>query len=816
MPHPPKPAALEPAALSAGFDKGAFAFDTTRDLPPLDGWLGQDRALDAIRMAAETRHSDFNLFVLGTPGSGRHDATREVLAPAAQKRAVPDDWVYVNNFDAPHKPRAMRLAPGMAQRLKHAMETLIDDLANDIPTLFESDDYQSRRHAIEQEFSEKHEAAMGALFERARGRDVAILRTPMGYAVAAMRDGAVISPDKFEKLPKARQQEIEKQVDQTRREMEEVMKELPRCQKASRARVEELNLALAEEGVDAAIAQAFHDLRGVEVIEKYIAGVRKDLIENPELFLIREDGPQAGAFPVATTRHFAKPQFRRYVVNPMVSHTADDPAGAPIVEESLPTLANLIGRVEHASQMGALFTDFTMIKPGALQRANGGYLILDARALLSEPFAWGALKRSLKTGKISIISAGEEMSLISTVSLEPDPIALDVRVILVGDRVLYYLLAAVDPDFATLFKLQADFNDAVPRTPEATDHYARLLGSIARKAGIRPLSAAGVARALLESTRIADDSERMTLNIDRISDILREADYWAARTGQPAIRDVEIDQAVAAAETRAGRVRELSHEAITRDILLIDTEGARVGQINALSVLELGGFRFGRPSRVTARVRVGTGKVVDIEREAELGGPLHSKGVMILSGFLATNFAPDIPMSLWASIVFEQSYGGVDGDSASAAELFALLSALSGVAIDQSFAVTGSVNQFGDIQAIGGVNEKIEGFFDICAARGLTGRQGVLIPHANIQHLALRQRVVDAVTEGAFRIIPIRTVAEGLTLLTDRPAGQRLPDGLYEGGSINRLAEDRLRAFAEARKGFIATPRQGNAEGGEA
>ncbi|MHC0053069.1 Lon protease family protein [Actibacterium sp. D379-3] len=811
----PKPAALDATRLAPAPDPDALNFETTRDLAPLDDWLGQDRALDAIRMAAQTRHRDFNLFVLGTPGSGRHHATRGVLEPVAQGRAVPDDWVYVNNFETPHRPRALRLPPGMALRLKSAMETLIDDLANDIPALFESEDYQSRRHAIEQEFADKHETAMRVLFENARTRDVAILRTPMGYAVAAIRDNEVLTPEQFEKLPKPKQEAIEEKVDQTRKEMEAVLKELPRHQKDSRARVEELNLSIAEEAVDGAIGAAFADLRSNEVIQAHIGVIRKDLIENPELFLISEDGPRAGAFPVATTRHFAKPQFRRYLVNPMVAH---DPAtaatGAPIIEENLPTLANLIGRVEHISQMGTLVTDFSMIKPGALQRANGGYLILDARQVLSEPFAWGALKRSLKTGKVAIISAGEEMSLISTVSLEPDPIPLDVRVVLVGERELYYLLAAFDPDFGALFKLQADFSDVMPRTPAATGLYARLVATIAQRAEIRPLSPPGVARTLLESTRLADDNERLSLNIDRISDLLREADYCAARDGQPVIGAAEIDAAVTAAETRAGRVRDLSHEAITRNILLIDTDGARVGQINALSVLQLGGFSFGRPSRVTARVRVGSGKLVDIEREAELGGPLHSKGVMILSGYLATHYAPDIPMSLWASIVFEQSYGGVDGDSASAAELFALLSALSEVPIDQSFAVTGSVNQFGDIQAIGGVNEKIEGFFDICAARGLTGRQAVLIPAANVKHLALRQRVIDAVAAGQFRIIPIRSVNQGLDLLTGRPAGARDADGIYEAGSINRLTEDRLRGFAEARKGFITPPRPGNDTGG--
>ncbi len=806
------PEPLAPEALRQPFDPEALDFATTAELEPLDMLPGQDRALDAIRMAGDVRHSDFNLFVLGPAGSGRYAAVKQILAGIAEKRPVPDDWVYVANFEQEQKPRALRLPAGMAQRLKAAMERLIDDLANTIPSLFESEDYQTRRHAIEQEYGEKHEAAMSDLFERARENNVAIMRTPMGYMVAATQDGEVITPEQFEKLPEETQAEIEKKVSAIREEMETILKEVPRHQKTVRAKVEALNQSLAEDGVNAAIAEAFADLQGNPVIDDYVAAVRADLIENPELFLIRTEDGRAGAFPVATTRHFAKPQFARYAVNLMVSHDADADTGAPIVEEALPSMANLIGRIEHAAHMGALYTDFTMIRPGALQRANGGFLILDAAQVLSEPFAWIALKRSLRTGRIQIISPGEEMSLISTVSLEPDPIPLDVRVILVGERRLYYLLSLLDPDFAQLFKVQADFEDAMPRSDDSVSLYARLLGSLAKREGVRPLDAPGTARALLESTRMTDDKDRLSLGVGQISDLLREADYFAARDGADAIGPDQIDRAVAAAETRAGRVRDLEQDAILRDTLLIDTDGTRVGQINALSVMQLGGFRFGRPSRVTARVRVGSGKLVDIEREAELGGPLHSKGVMILSGFLGTQFAPDIPMSLWASIVFEQSYGGVDGDSASAGELFALLSSLADLPIDQSFAVTGSVNQFGDIQAIGGVNEKIEGFFDICARRGLTGRQGVLIPQANVKHLALRQRVVDAVAEGRFRIFPIRSVAEGLTILTGRPAGARQADGSYPADSVNRLAEDRLRAFAEARKGFVSAGRREGSE----
>jgi len=453
--------------------------------------------------------------------------------------------------------------------------------------------------------------------------------------------------------------------------------------------------------------------------------------------------------------------------------------------------------------MGALVTDFTMIKPGALHRANGGYLILDVRQVLGEPMAWDALKRCLRTGQISIYSPGERLSLISTVSLEPDPVPLDVRVVLIGERLHYYLLSALDPDFLQLFKLEADFNDHLSRQGDALpDSYTRLIADIARQAGIRALDRAALLRLVRECVRMAGDAERLTLNTGKISDILREADFHADACDAKRIGHDEIEKAIAAREDRAGRLRELSHESIRHGTMLIDTDGQRVGQINALSVMQVGGTSFGRPSRLTARARPGTGKVVDIERETELGGPIHSKGVLILQGYLATNFATTAPMSLWASLVFEQSYGGIDGDSASAAELIALLSALAETPVDQSLAITGSINQFGDIQAIGGVNEKIEGFFDVCAERGLTGRQGVLIPAANVRNLALRRRVIEAAEDGKFRIVPMQTIADGIEVLTGLHAGARGEDGTYPDGSLNRRVEDRLTAFADIRKSF--------------
>jgi len=805
MPLPDDPKPLDATQLCASCDPSAFDFKTTAEVTPLEGWLGQERALDAIKMAAEIRHHDFNLFVLGNAGSGRRAAARELINQVAAKRTAARDWVYVNNFNDPQKPIAISFDHGQGAAFRTAMQVLIDDLASDIPALFESDDYQTRRQAIEETYSEQHETAMNALVERAKERGAAVLRTPMGLVVAAMRDGEVLTPEVFEDLPKGEREKIEAVISEIQGELESILKEVPKQQKKHRAEVENLHVDLMTEVVDTALTEVLGAFRDLPKVSDHITAVRKDLIENAELFLLRENGAQAGAFPMATTQQHLKPQYQRYAVNLIVS-APDKDATAPVVEEDLPSLGNLIGRIEHVSQMGALVTNFTMIRAGAFHRANGGFLILDARQILTEPLSWDALKRCLRTREVAVFSAADRYSLMSTVSLEPDPIPLDLRVVLIGDRTLFFLLSALDPDFATLFKVQADFNDEVPRDTDAMQVYTSLIAALVAKSEIRPLSADGVGAILSESTRMAGDAERLTLNVGLLTDLLREADFWANRDGADTIGAVTVARAIAERDRRADRIPTLTQDAIIRETVLIDTKGTRVGQINALSVIEIGGHRFGRPSRVTARVRMGSGKVVDIEREADLGGPLHSKGMMILQGYLATHYSPDYPLSLWASIVFEQSYGGVDGDSASAGELMALLSAISEIPIGQNYAVTGSVNQFGDVQAIGGVNEKIEGFFDICAARGLTGDQGVLIPAANIKHLALRNRVIDAVRDGKFQIIPFATIEQGLKILTGKPAGQRRPNGTIPKYSLNAAVEARLESFAKARKIFAAKP----------
>jgi len=800
----PLPDGLRPEALRPECDPTSLGFETTDALAARFELLGQDRAVDAIKLSAGIRHKDFNLYVLGHEGTGRHAAVSNLLTQAAAARPIPCDWVYVNNFETPHKPNAMQLPSGMAGVFRSAMQDLVDDLANEIPALFESEEYLTQRRAIEEEFGQRHEEPIAAFAERAREENVALLRTPMGFMLAAMVDGQPIKPDVYEALPDDQKEEIDTKIERLQDHLSAVLRHGPQLEKEHRQRIEALHADMAERVVSLRVqelADRFRETsRDADMLE-YLKQVREDMTSNAELFLLSKRNTSNGPFPEAIRKYHREPHFARYAVNVMVSHDGAE-RSAPVIREGLPSLAHLTGRIEHISEMGALTTNFTLLKPGALHRANGGYLVLDAHRLLSEPFAWDALKHCLQNQSIAITSLADRLSLASTTTLEPDPIPLDVRVVLIGDRRLHILLTLLDPEFSDLFKLQADFEDDVDRSARNTRLLARLVASCAAKDALRPLTAAAVAGLLDHAVRLADDSKKFTLRIGALSDVMREADHYATLAKRKHISDKDISKAIEQADRRASRIQDRLREAVNRKTILIDTSGAAVGQVNGLSVIGIGNHRFGRPSRITARVRMGAGKLVDIEREVDLGGPLHSKGVLILGAYLASHYALDVPASLHASLVFEQSYGGVDGDSASSAELYALVSALSGVPIRQGIAVTGSVNQNGEVQAIGGVNEKIEGFFDTCKARRLTGQQGVLIPVSNVDHLMLRRDVVKAVEAGTFRIIPVRTIDQGIEALTGRKAGTRARNGAFPTGSINALVEARLRAFAETRRRF--------------
>jgi lon-related putative ATP-dependent protease len=787
---------LTPEALCRRCDPNQFAFATTAELDDLAEIIGQARAIEAVRFGVGIRQEGYNLYALGPQGAGKYSAVRQFLEQKAATETAPADWCYVNNFEQPHRPHYLKLPPGLGVTLRQDMAQLVEELRTAIPAIFESEDYRTRRQVIEEEFKEREEKAFEELKQEAQKRGVALIRTPVGLAFAPRHEGQVISPEQYQNLPQAEQDQVQADISALQDQLLATIQELPRWEKELRGRLK----ALDREMTLFAVGHLMDELRQKYVllpeIVQYLNAVQQDVIENVDDFRNPEETapvPFAGS-PLPRSL-LGPPPFRRYQVNVLVDHSAAQ--GAPVIYEDYPTYQNLIGQVEHmATQAGALMTDFNLIKPGALHRANGGYLILDARKVLQQPLAWEQFKRALTSREIRIESLGQMFGLVSTVSLEPEPIPLEVKVVLLGERLLYYLLYEYDPDFGELFKVEVDFEDEMDRSPENNLLYARLVATLARKEGLRHFDRTAVARTIEHSARLIGDAEKLSTRMQSIANLLREADYWAGQAGNEVVSAAAVQRAIDAQVQRADRMRGRMQEEIERGTILIDTQGEKVGQINGLSVLMLGNFAFGRPSRITARIRLGKGEVVDIEREVELGGPIHSKGVLILAGFLGARFGQERPLSLSASLVFEQSYSGVEGDSASSAELYALLSALAEAPIKQALAVTGSVNQHGQVQAIGGVNEKIEGFFDVCRARGLTGEQGVLIPASNVKHLMLRQDVVEAAAAGQFHIYPVETIDQGIELLTGLPAGERDESGHFPEGSINQRVEARLAALA--------------------
>jgi lon-related putative ATP-dependent protease len=794
---------LPPEALYRHCDPQQFNFETTAELEDLAEVIGQPRAVEAVRFGVGIEHTGYNIFALGPAGTGKHSLVSQFLGQRAATEPPPFDWCYVHNFEQPHRPRALRLPPGTGVQLRDDMKRLVEDLHTALVSAFESDEYRMRQRVIEEEFKEQQERAFEGLQQRAQERGFALLRTPAGLVFAPLRNGEVLPPEEFQKLPEAERKRLKDEVEMLQEELQNILLQVPRWEREARERVR----ALDREVTNFAVGSLFDELRKKygnlpEVVE-YLNAVQRDVVENVKDFLRPEEPPSSDTSGPPVPYSLIRPSsLRRYQVNVLVDHSTSK--GAPVIYEDNPTYQNLLGRVEHLAQMGMLVTDFNLIKPGALHRANGGYLILDARKVLLMPFAWEGLKRALQSRQIRIEPIDQMLSLISTVSLEPEPIPLDVKVALLGDRLLYYLLCELDPDFGELFKVAADFNEEMDRTPENQLLYARLIATQARRERLRPFDRFAVARIIEHSSRLAEDAEKLSARMRGIIDLLREADYWAGEAGHPVVSAADVQRAIDAQIYRANRMQERLREEMLRGTILIDTDGAQIGQVNGLSVMTLGDYSFGHPSRITARVWMGKGEVINIEREVEMSGPIHSKGVLILSGFLGARYAADQPLSLSASLVFEQSYSGVEGDSASSAELYALLSAIAEVPIKQSLAVTGSVNQHGQIQPIGGVNEKIEGFFDVCKARGLTGEQGVLIPAANVKNLMLRQDVVEAVAAGKFHIYPIETIDQGIEILTGMPAGERDEAGNYPEGTFNARVKARLAELAEKQAAFRA------------
>ena len=800
--------------LSAGDLRRACApaeipFATTREAAgPAegDGVLGQDRAAEALRFGLGIRRPGYNLFAIGPPGVGKQSLLRQILGDYAAREKVPGDWCYVHDFADPERPRALELPAGTGIRLQRDMERAIAQLRIAMHAAFESEEYRTRRKQIHDRFKERQRKSLAEIQLRARQRDVALEETESGIVLAPILDGAPIDAEKFHALPEEQQRTLRTRLEDVGTELQDLLRRFHEWVHESHDAVKALDGEMAASAAHRVLDGVRQTYAEFPAVVSHLAAVERDVAENADQFL---EGDGEG-FEAAFRRAMKSEQadgapFRRYRINLLVDRSAL--RGAPVVFEDHPTYASLVGRIEHEAQFGALVANFTLIRAGALHRARGGYLVLDALKLLQQPLCWEALKRTIRSGEIRIDSLGQALGVVSTVALEPAPIALgDTKIVLCGERHLYYLLASLDPEFLELFKVLVDFEESMERIPEAQTLYARRLATMVAREGLRAFDRGAIARVIEEAARASGDAGKLSVQMRGMVDLLREADWWAGEAKREVATADDVQKAIDAQVARAGRVRQRLLEAIRRDDILVASTGESIGQVNGLSVITLGEQRVGHPARITARVRLGKGELIDIEREVDLGGPIHSKGVLILGGFLGARYATRIPLSLSATLVFEQSYGAVEGDSASLAELCALLSALSEAPVRQGLAVTGSVDQQGRVQSIGAVNEKIEGFFDVCRERGLTGDQGVVVPKSNVKNLMLRKDVVEAVASKRFHVHAVETVDDALALLTGQPAGDRDRAGRFPEGSVNARVEARLASFAEGARSFLSRP----------
>lgn len=766
-------------------DLAGLPFDTTDELEPLGEHLGQERAVEALQFGLQIPHDGYNIFLLGSTGVGkRHLLDKLLNEESAPPRGDVSDWCYVNNFEEPDKPIALRLPKGMARQLRHDMAQIVEDLLGILPATFQSDEYQARVQELGEQYQTKEKEAFQALGEKASDQQIAMIQTPTGYTLAPMKEGEIISPQDFEALPEEEKSHSMEAIEALKDELKIIVRQLPGWKKESRNLFKELNKEFSQLAIDPVLQELKDKYQDHPGVLQYLQAVHTDVMDEAEAFTqVKEES----AIP-DNLKNRVK-EFPQYGVNVLVDN--QDLPAAPVVYEDSPGFANLVGRVEYVSQMGTLVTDFNLIKPGALHRANGGYLVLEADKVLTSPYAWIALKRALKAQEVRIQSLEQLFSFASTLQLQPQPLPLDVKVVLIGDRYIYYILQQYDPEFSSLFKVAADMSEDVSRSPQSTSLFARMIKTLQDRDKLLPLDKGAVARIIEYAARGMEDSEKLSLHQGRLGNLLTESDFRARQQGAPVINADHVNAAALAAIHRLDQLREKSHEGILRDIMLVDTSGAVVGQVNGLAVYLLGDYAFGKPTRITATARLGPGKVLDIEREVDLGGKIHSKAVMIISALLANRYARDNPLPLSASLVFEQSYGGIEGDSASVAELVALISAVADIPVRQDLAVTGSLNQHGQVQAIGGVNEKIEGFFDICVSRGLTGTQGVVIPASNQVHLMLRQDVLDAVDAGQFHVYSADSIDQALELLTG-----------YTAQSIDETVKARVEQLHELARKF--------------
>jgi lon-related putative ATP-dependent protease len=776
---------LRPEELRRHCDPGIFDFQTTAELEPLREVIGQERAIEALECGLKIKDPRYNIYVAGGPGTGKMSIVRAYLERVSANEPRPPDLCYVHNFEDPYTPRYLSLQPGKGARLKADMGKLIELLKRDIPTAFKSEEYQERKRAIDEEINRKRDELFSELERRTRALGFALQRTPIGINTIPLLEGKPMSEEQYKRLSEAEQKALEERHRQVRLQIEETIRRAGALEEERARLIEELNREVAAFAVEPKIA-ALKETYGEEPrVGEFLEEVKRDILANLRLFLGEEEGQDE--------------ELKRYEVNVLVDNSKL--AGAPVIVEDNATYPNLFGKVERRVQMGVLTTDFTMIRPGSLHRANGGYLVLNANNLFRNPLSWEALKVALKSGKIAIEDPGSLLGWTATEGLRPEPIPLQVKLIIVGSHELYNLLQMFEEDFQEFFKIKSEFDSEMPWDEKYIKKFGPFIRArVLERPGLKDFDRTGVARLVEYAAELTGDQNKLSARFSDIMAIIREASYCAERAGAEFVTAEHVEQAIQERRYRSNLIEEKLQEMIARGELLVEVDGAKVGQVNGLAVYDLGDFSFGRPTRITTNVFAGKDGVTNIEREAELSGKIHTKGLLILKGWLGEKFAQDRPLSLSASITFEQSYSEIDGDSASATEAIALISALAGVPLKQSIAITGSVDQKGEVQPIGGVNEKIEGFFKTCKLKGLTGKQGVIIPEKNVENLMLSQEVIQAVREGKFHIWAIKNLDEGIELLTGQKAGRRLKNGRFEKGSVYWKVERRLRQIAESLK----------------
>ncbi|NLY57293.1 MAG: AAA family ATPase [Gammaproteobacteria bacterium] len=783
----PGPLRLQPEQLTAPIDLESLGFTSTDDLEPFRGILGQDRAVEAMHFGVAMKRAGYNMFVMGEPGTGRFSYAMRYLKAEAKRMPTPQDCVYINNFDESREPRALHLAAGTASQLVDDIEQLVDNLLATFPAAFEHPAFQQRKNAIDQRFNRRYDSAIEIVERQALERNIVLYRDGATLAFTPMRDGKGLDDAEFALLPEAERERYHADISELEEVLNEALSSLPQWKRESSNELRALNEEAITEALQPLLDPLTERYCDNPQLCEYINAIHQNLLKVVvELLADERAESRSDAVKKAAL-------IDHYSPNLVIEHRGSP--GAPVVHEPHPSYDNLFGRVEYSSEQGALITSYRNIRAGALHRANNGYLVIEADKLLAEPFVWDALKRALHSRELKIESPWADIGRLTTVTLTPQVIPLSVKVVLIGSRRAYYLLQDYDPDFQELFRVLVDFDDYLPRTPDSIEGMAQLLKTRVQEEGMAPLSVAAVARILTYSARLAEHQQHLSASISDIFQLVAEADLVRELAGDRMTDTAHIERALLAKENRSGRASARIREDMLSGVILIDTDGAAVGKCNGLTVLAIGDSVFGVPARISATVYPGSSGIVDIEREVNLGQPIHSKGVMILTGYLGSRYAQDHELEISASIALEQSYGYIDGDSASLGEVCALISALSRVPLQQCFAITGSINQFGEVQAIGGVNVKIEGFFRLCQARGLTGRQGVIIPRVNVPNLMLDQAVLDAAREGLFHIWAVDNVDQALSLLAGEDAGAPDEQGSFPSGSINDRVVQRLKVI---------------------